>query len=269
MKSFCISMEKRKATWPDLRVMFEKNGIDDIVIFPAVDGAKIKSQYFDKNNNENGNFNPKTDITSWALYHLVKNTNRRDHVQLGTWGAVGCYLSHATLWQKIVDENLDMAMIFEDDVSFSDSFSKGKNKILNALPNDADIIFFDLIKNFEPERYNDIFDRVNGQFFGTHAYIMTNKAAKKLLPVILPVEIQIDALISLRNYLDNLKLYTATGLCWQSFHPSSVQQLCYICDLQEKDFYIFDIVLKLLIGFLLITFIVFLIYKLCLRATTV
>ena len=37
---------------------------------------------------------------------------------------IGCYLSHHALWQRIVDEKLDGAVILEDDFEADESFGK-------------------------------------------------------------------------------------------------------------------------------------------------
>lgn len=39
-------------------------------------------------------------------------------------GEVGCYLSHRKAWQKIVDEQLDFAIILEDDFSINPGFAE-------------------------------------------------------------------------------------------------------------------------------------------------
>ncbi len=46
-------------------------------------------------------------------------------------GEIGCYLSHESVWQKIVAEKISCAIILEDDAILSDDFSD----IFNALPN--------------------------------------------------------------------------------------------------------------------------------------
>ncbi|GHB73468.1 hypothetical protein GCM10008107_23670 [Psychrosphaera saromensis] len=49
-------------------------------------------------------------------------------------GEIGCYLSHITCWQKIIDESLDYAVILEDDFILSDSF-KDFESLLTQLKN--------------------------------------------------------------------------------------------------------------------------------------
>ena len=46
-------------------------------------------------------------------------------------GSIGQYLSHYTVWQKIISENLDLALVLEDDSSMSD--------VMNFLLSDPDI----------------------------------------------------------------------------------------------------------------------------------
>ena len=43
-----------------------------------------------------------------------------------TWGEVGCTLSHCNIYKKCLMENIDNAIIFEDDVLLKDDFQKRK-----------------------------------------------------------------------------------------------------------------------------------------------
>lgn len=43
------------------------------------------------------------------------NLNRQQYHCALTHGEIGCYLSHRKVWQKIVDEHLDFALVLEDD----------------------------------------------------------------------------------------------------------------------------------------------------------
>lgn len=47
--------------------------------------------------------------------HYSEPLNRRYYHKLLTVGEKGCYLSHIWCWQKIVEEQLDFALILEDD----------------------------------------------------------------------------------------------------------------------------------------------------------
>jgi len=48
-----------------------------------------------------------------------------------TCGEIACYLSHIRAWQKIVDEQLDYAFVFEDDVLLEENIKKGLDAIQN------------------------------------------------------------------------------------------------------------------------------------------
>lgn len=271
MKSFCISLEKHKASWPDLKQYFISNGITDISIVPAINGKDI-GKYYETNKpevlgpNESAVVNKlggvEKMISSWGLYHLVNKMNRRDHVQLSSWGAVGCYLSHVGIWQKILDNNLDAAIVFEDDVDFRSNFKEDFPKMLANLPADGDVYFLDLTMNFKPLKYNDFFDRVTGLFWGTHGYIMTKQGAQKLLPFIFPMETQIDAFIGFGAFLNRVKVYTAKDLCGQKIHVSSIQVPCMICDIDDKKINSFKFLTKTFIYVFLFVIVFLLLFML-------
>ncbi len=58
-------------------------------------------------------------------YDEVGNT--RKYKKPLSSGEVGCYLSHIKCWQKIVDEELDYALILEDDFILDEAFNEFKS----------------------------------------------------------------------------------------------------------------------------------------------
>ncbi len=85
-------------------------------------------------------------------------------------GAVGVYLSHYLLWQKIVNENIKNALILEDDVA-----EQTVEDILNSnliIRDNDDII--NLSKRIRWENSRLLFD-------GAESYIISYNGAKKLL----------------------------------------------------------------------------------------
>ncbi len=274
MKSFCISLEKKKETWPALEAYFSENGIDKISFFPGVNGKEI-GEYYKNTNTKNISENTLSLITSlggvekmvstWGLYNLSNMKTRKDHAQLSSWGAVGCSLSHILLWKKIVDENLDSLLIFEDDIYFYPNFKENLSRVLENIPEDADAVFLDVIRNFKSVQYNDIFDRILDQFFGMHAYIMTNKGAKKLLPYVFPIEIQIDSFMGFRANLGDLTLFAAKDICGQKVHISTIQTInpCVLCDLNDKHLYFLNFTFGFLVlfSFILVFVILYFLWK--------
>ncbi len=56
--------------------------------------------------------------------------NKQRYLKALSLGEIGCYLSHISAWQKIVDEELDYAIILEDDCKLEANF----NEITNIIP---------------------------------------------------------------------------------------------------------------------------------------
>lgn len=86
-------------------------------------------------------------------------------------GAVGAYLSHYSIWQKMVNENIDHALILEDDVQ-EDAIEKILNS--NLISRGYDLV--NLSKRISWDEYN------KRMFFdGAEAYILSNSGAQKLI----------------------------------------------------------------------------------------
>lgn len=118
-------------------------------------------------------------------------------------GVIGCYLSHRKFWQMVVDRNLDSAIIFEDDIQLVDDF---KTKLIMNLRSmnqsePYDVLFLGAIGRVHPEGKDGLGPRIFSTYFGgkrpvkkisdnvyqpirpagTHAYMVTNAGARKLL----------------------------------------------------------------------------------------
>lgn len=50
--------------------------------------------------------------------------NKQNYMKPLSLGEIGCYLSHRSAWQKIVDEQLDYAIILEDDCKLEPTFKE-------------------------------------------------------------------------------------------------------------------------------------------------
>ncbi len=105
-----------------------------------------------------------------------------------TQGEVGCLMSHRAIYQKMVDENIAVALILEDDVMFEKDFPA----VLAALL--ASPVRWDMVRFLgSPKIYRlgrrEIVDlvpgyriaRIPGTHGGAHAYLLTLHAACVLL----------------------------------------------------------------------------------------
>jgi glycosyl transferase family 25 len=102
-----------------------------------------------------------------------------------TNGELGCYLSHVRAWQKIVDEQLDYAVILEDDILLQGDIQEGLEAIKNIQQP------WDLIKLAEaPAKRKAVHQIAVGDFSlitynkvpsRTCAQVVSLSGAKKLL----------------------------------------------------------------------------------------
>jgi GR25 family glycosyltransferase involved in LPS biosynthesis len=64
----------------------------------------------------------------------------RDRGSRLTYGQLGCSLSHVNLYKKIVEENIDMALILEDDCVFNENIDKIEECFKN-IPEKWELIY--------------------------------------------------------------------------------------------------------------------------------
>jgi GR25 family glycosyltransferase involved in LPS biosynthesis len=161
--------------------------------FAAVDGATLDTGAF---------------VTQFALDEInttLSSGYRTKHYQL-TKGAVGCYLSHLSLYNKIAKGDAPYGLIFEDDVRIDSNLFAKINKNLETIPNNWDILLFGchcivcdkFEKHYDAER-----------FFLLHAYIVKKESARKIFNYLdkKKIEQQIDSELSDMVTVGQLKIF--------------------------------------------------------------
>jgi GR25 family glycosyltransferase involved in LPS biosynthesis len=99
-------------------------------------------------------------------------------------GQKGCGISHMNLWKKILDENLDYLIIFEDDALPEPKFKEIAKTWYNHTPKDIDLCYMGSIA-WEHEHPQIWGKHISfNSTFCTHAYIVTNNFAKKAFGLI-------------------------------------------------------------------------------------
>ena len=145
-------------------------------------------------------------------------------------GELGCALSHLSIYHKMVEENIELALILEDDCLLSPDFGKVLPEILNTQ-NKWDvlqIIFDSGIRNFIINRkiklsiegsfisrsgmgvLNPFFNRRRGSY-RTGGYFITLKGAKTLLKLGMPIRLPSDYLLGLIAF-NKLRLCTLNSI---------------------------------------------------------
>ena len=107
--------------------------------------------------------------------------NPEIHDEIGTPGKLGCLLSHLTLLKHIIDQNLEKATIFEDDVFFHPQWHDLASEYYNETPSDYDIIFIG--NSVDSIRLGtECNDKIlTDSCFSAHCYTVTLEGAKRLL----------------------------------------------------------------------------------------
>ncbi len=179
MKAFVINLERRKDRYEYI-INNYKNDNYTIEIFKAYDGKYIE-------NNTEEYEKQKTFFLNCIENNKQKNTDYPYNMfSEFKKGELGGFLSHLILWKKIIDENIDKVLIFEDDCIFCDNLNSKLENILKELPNNFNIVW---LGGKHSEKYSSdlnkkisenlsIFNEVHP--YCTFSYIISLEGAKKL-----------------------------------------------------------------------------------------
>ena len=178
---FVLNLDRSQDRWDKTSETMSEAGLD-VQRLPAVDGRQLSEEELRKESTRIATF-------------------------LQPRGVIGCYLSHKKFWNMVVDNDLDAAIVFEDDVELVDGFKEKLESNLLKLraeePEDQefDVILLGAIGRVHPQAK----DAIGSLFFshyiggkrplklindyryqprrpaGTHAYMVSKKGAQKLL----------------------------------------------------------------------------------------
>lgn len=132
------------------------------------------------------------------FYNAKKN--KYTYYKSLTDGEIGCYLSHRKVWQKIVQENIEYALVLEDDFLLHKGL-EDIDQLLKMVVEPWDLIKLGEIPNKRiKQQILAIADLSLVKFRkipqGTYSYLITIKGAKKMLkhsnPFSRPVDIDMQ-----------------------------------------------------------------------------
>lgn len=126
-KIFAINLERSESRWKAMRVQLERLGLP-YERFSAVDGREISDEVLRR--------------------HYSAELNRRKYYVDLSRSEIACYISHLRVCEKILSENLDYAIILEDDVVLKDSFAL----VQHALDSIANWNYIKLIAPFKRKK---------------------------------------------------------------------------------------------------------------------
>lgn len=126
-----------------------------------------------------------------------------------TLGEIGCAMSHIKVYEHIVANNIQQAIILEDDAIVSQEFERIVKDVLNKIPARKEIIFFDhgkakswlfkrmLVDRYKLARYREPSKNSKRCIITAAAYLITLSGAQKLLKHAYPIRMPADYLTGL------------------------------------------------------------------------
>jgi GR25 family glycosyltransferase involved in LPS biosynthesis len=129
-------------------------------------------------------------MTNAAFDELIRTESRgmRLHDESLTRGAVGCYLSHYTIWQQSIANGYKHVLIFEDDAVLHPEFCS--IMMLQQVANDWSILkagYYCIDCNETPYNYVEL-----KKDWCLHAYFLNTTNIQKFMNDMIPMSKQID-----------------------------------------------------------------------------
>jgi glycosyl transferase family 25 len=183
---YFIVMEKYPERVQNIKGLIKTHGLDNAHIFPAIDGLIA-----------NKNLLLKQHMITPKMYEKLRP------------GAIGCAMSHVTLWKRLVESGEPYMVVLEDDLTLEDNFNQEIYLFLKHVPDDFDIAQIYLSKNkaITDSSQNQVVNKYVKTGYpqnGTVAYIVSRKGAIKLLEYCVPIYHAVDIMI--RQHIQNGKL---------------------------------------------------------------
>jgi glycosyl transferase, family 25 len=121
-------------------------------------------------------------------------------------GEVGCALSHLRLLQRMLDEHVPEVLIVEDDVAPTPAL-RGLLEQRDRLPTDRDVLTFcSLSSSSSPRTVEGVelddehrLCTYRRMLFGAQCYLITERAARRVLDVAYPIRMPYDELLFRRR----------------------------------------------------------------------
>ena len=168
-------------------------------LFPATDGNKIDVRADSR-------------ISAYGRASIVRG-ERRSHSGLATRGMAGLYVSHVEVWKTFLESGENLGIVFEDDAMVESNAAIAFDEVLASLPLDpedwdVDLWLLGVVAVLEERPASRLFAtpgwiRVTN-FFGTQAYLLTKRGARRLIENAYPMTEQIDAYMARMSALGEI-----------------------------------------------------------------
>lgn len=186
METFCINLDRSPYRMDAMRKVFP---LENIKRISAIDGRMWES----------GETAPKGQqlFKEHVKNMLVESGFLSENFAAGfvvTPCELATALSHKLVWQKIIDDNLDAAIVLEDDIQPCGDATLKKLEDCFEMPQDADVLLLTgPDKEFDIEGLKVKFtsldhNRLVMNAFGGCAYVITKEGARRAIQAITPLK---------------------------------------------------------------------------------
>ena len=229
---YVINLDRRRDRWNDFQ---KSSGIDlltNLRRWSAIDGKLIDIQ-------------TDTKVSMFTKYNVIRG-ERRSHMELSSKGGIGCYYSHVEAWKDFLQKSqTEVGLILEDDANITiDAIRKIKKFIESSeVVQDPSLWDFCILSMFSGFKNSGNMYPSDTQCFrlmefaGFHAYLITKKGVRKILPLLFPIQGHIDWFLSICSQLQYIDLACSPeALIQQRRSPTDIQSSvqCKICDLDSN-----------------------------------
>lgn len=164
MKIFIINLLSSVDRRERVKKILEEEGIFDYEIIVAVDGRKMSAEQ------------------KQLVFDQEKALKRYGRVCRD--GEIGCTLSHQKCYKKMIDEEIDAALIFEDDIILHPNFSKIISNLYKLIETEIPTVIL-LSSNYwyyKKKRLTDkYYQAMVYDAYATYAYLINYSAARNAL----------------------------------------------------------------------------------------
>ena len=221
----CLNLDRRPDRWERIQHSPGFKSFPHIERWSGTDGKTI-----DIKNDQR--------VSVLVKHNIAKHT-RRGHEFIDTAGAVGCYLSHASVYEWFAKSNDQVILIFEDDVALpAGSYERIKDYVAKTQllqdSNKWDVwMLGPNIAEGSPDPSDGNVIDIKA-FVLAHAYFVSRRGVDKLLKNIYPIELHIDGYMSYLCRLNELSVRgPRVNILFQSGSASDIYpgHECGICDI--------------------------------------
>lgn len=248
-KGYVINLDRRPSRWKkcarelqNQKVIGDTNLLNYCERFSAVDGqtldplltfVEVEKQY---SLGSHLFVEPDLRASAWTNVDKVK-------IDM-TMPEIAVCMSHLNIWRKIVEQQIDYALILEDDIFFHWDFARQLNQAWQELPTKNDSGFrFDLLylsyqtsnQGLDAKVYSkSLFRPIRGLWWAS-GYVLSYAGAKKLLallPIVGPVDLWLNHQFRQLDVLATSNSLIAQRYNWKTDNKHSAGPLNKFLDQQ-------------------------------------